>query len=80
MRIPRLYVCGRFYLNPARKTRIFQSGGGTTVGDIRTHKVEGFKVGADVIVGENPGSKYEKAQKLALNILDEKAIIDMIES
>ena len=33
-----------------------------------------------VIVGENPGSKYEKAQKLALNILDEKAIIDMIES
>ena len=29
-------------------------GGGTTLSDIWTHKVERFKVGADVIVGENP--------------------------
>ncbi len=32
-----------------------------------------------VVVGENPGSKYEKAQKLGVSILDEKAFQKLIE-
>ncbi|WP_018962474.1 NAD-dependent DNA ligase LigA [Coprothermobacter platensis] len=31
-----------------------------------------------VVVGEDPGSKFDKAQKLGLNILDEKAFLDMV--
>ncbi len=31
-----------------------------------------------VVVGENPGSKYEKAKNLGLNILDEKEFMKMI--
>jgi DNA ligase (NAD+) len=33
-----------------------------------------------VIVGENPGSKYEKAQKLGINILDEKAFKKLLKN
>ena len=32
-----------------------------------------------VIVGENPGSKYDKALKLGITILSEKEILDMLE-
>ena len=32
-----------------------------------------------VIVGEDPGSKYEKARQLNITILDEKAAMDMLE-
>ena len=31
-----------------------------------------------VVVGEDPGSKYDKAQKLGIEILDEKAILKLI--
>jgi DNA ligase (NAD+) len=31
-----------------------------------------------VVVGADPGSKFDKAQKLGLNILDEKAFLDMV--
>ncbi|WP_027339384.1 NAD-dependent DNA ligase LigA [Halonatronum saccharophilum] len=33
-----------------------------------------------VVVGENPGSKYEKAQELGIEILDEKGFRDIIDS
>ena len=36
------------------KLEFSSRGGGTTVGDIWTYKVVWYKVGADVIVGENP--------------------------
>ena len=32
-----------------------------------------------VILGENPGSKYDKAIKLNIPILNEKEILDMLE-
>ena len=31
-----------------------------------------------VIVGESPGSKYDKAKKLGITILDEKAFRDLL--
>jgi DNA ligase (NAD+) len=30
------------------------------------------------VVGENPGSKFEKAEKLGVEILDEKKFLDLI--
>ena len=32
-----------------------------------------------VVVGENPGSKYNKAQKLGVNIIDEESFIGLLE-
>ena len=32
-----------------------------------------------VVVGENPGSKYEKARKLGIKIINEKQFMEMIE-
>ena len=31
-----------------------------------------------VIAGKDPGSKYEKAQKLGVNILDEKKLLKLV--
>ena len=31
-----------------------------------------------VVVGENPGSKYDKATKLGVKILDENGVLEMI--
>ena len=32
-----------------------------------------------VVAGENPGSKYEKAKKLGVTILDEEKFLELIE-
>jgi len=31
-----------------------------------------------VVAGENPGSKYDKAKKLGVKIIDEKEFLDLL--
>ena len=49
-----------------------KNNGGQVVGSVS-------KKTSYVVVGENPGSKYDKAQELGVNILDEEGFLEMLQ-
>ena len=58
-------------LSRAQATEIIENNGGEVSGSVS--KNTDF-----VLLGENPGSKYAKAQQLNIKIISEQDLIDMI--
>ena len=65
-----VFTGGMSVMSRGEATRLVEGAGGRGVGSVS-------KATDYVVVGDNPGSKYEKAIKLGVEVLDEASCIEM---